>query len=608
VKLRAPFKNGSAYFNGIEYSVKDGLLEIPEGLCGEAVGRGYKTLGNRVADRQAFFCSNKEYFAEQPDFSKISIDIHNFGRLENYRDTVVIVPCHTSQSYIPSLCSSMSGELCSLLLVVDGEGKYDFDIPQIVLDGNTGFAHACNVGVQYTDSKYVCFLNADVRVADGWLDGMLSVLEEDENIAIVGNRQIDDKGKIHSCGSVWSWKDLSFRHVLRDQVPDVQREWVMFREVDMITASCLLMRRDVFRKLGGFDEKYLLGYWEDSDLCMKARNAGYRIVFTPNSHIVHFCGHSKLGKHRFYERNKRLFLSRWVSNGLVDKFSYQRNQRTHNGRITACMIALNEEEYIQASIESVLPLVDRIIIVEGGNDYAIRAGLCSSDHRSTDNTIDIIHSLVDLYPDKITLIQDNWTDKTEQRNAYARELLDNDIMLLLDADEVFYEKGLWRLSCLMHEFEVVRPGFDLFWNNFQTVGTGVWDNFPQIKVVRWHDGYHYKDHNMLCDKGGNLVASLHRVCSIKEKLYAHYSWVKPLEKLRLKAAYYEQQTGAAERMTKNYIDKVFLPWRSSPKEIELKFGTHPFGGGGTARFAGSHPEPIARRVLDGIFNWEGVNE
>ena len=540
--------------------------------------------------------------SQRPDFTQVTATAHSLGELRAYRNTSIIVPCFRSRKHIEALLDTMGAEHKSVVLVSDGDGIYTDHPQQIVLSANTGFAHACNLGARHTHSKYICFLNADTRVTPAWLDTMLDEINRDPRIGAVGNRQLDGRGRIHSCGSEWSWMTQSWEHVLRDQEPGNHKLWTQPREVDVITASCLLVRHDVFAQVGGFDERYLHGYWEGADLCMKIRQAGYQIRFTPESEIVHYCGHSGGCHHKHYQRNADLHKSRWIETGLVDKFKTQRGAKAHNGDVVACLIALNEAEYIGASIESVYPLADRIIVVEGGNDYAVAAEWCGPDKRSTDETIAAIHAVDD--PDgKIELITGAWRDKTQQRNAYAERLKAGDIMLLLDADEVFYESGLWRLSYLLHKQDVIMPDFDLFWNDFSTCGTGRWRDFPQVKTVRWEEGHHYRDHNCPCDAQGRLVTATRKPYTTREKLYAHYAWVKPLKKLRAKAAYYERQPGAAPQMRRRYINTVFLPWRENPQEIEGQYGTHPFGGGGTEPFAGRHPAPIARRMTDGTFAW-----
>ena len=568
--------------------------------CGLAVPVGHVAMARPT--RHAAMENPLAMESQRPDFTQVRESALNLAQICAYRDTVVIVPCFRSRAHVGALLAGMGLERSAVLLVPDGDGVYPEHAAQVVLSANSGFAHACNTGVRHTCSKYICFLNADIRVTPGWLDAMIAEIERDARIAAVGNRQLDAAGRIHSCGSAWSWRTGRFEHFLRGRQPARQREWTVPRDLDAITGSCLLVRRDAFERVGGFDENYRQGYWEDSDLCMKLRHSGYRIRFTPDSQITHFTGHSGENDHAWYQRNADLCRARWVESGLVDKFAKQRGEKIHRGDVVACMIALNEAEYIAPSIESVYPLADRIIVVEGGNDYAVKAGWCGPDKRSTDGTIEAVKGVADTQ-NKIELITGAWRDKAAQRNAYASRLDPGDIMLLLDADEVFYDAGLWRLSYLMHQHPVIMPGFDLFWNDFRTVGTGRWADYPQVKAVRWEVGYHYRDHNCPCDGQGRVITSIHKPYRTKERLYAHYAWVKPLEKLRAKAAYYERQPGAAQQMRRDYIDKVFLPWRENPKEIETRYGTHPFGRGETEQFIGRHPEPMQERLPGCSCDW-----
>ena len=510
----------------------------------------------------------------------------------------VIVPMFRSAAFLPKLIASLEGSDSTpreLIFVSDGDGRPDVPDKLIVLPENRGFAAAVNAGARHATGEFLCLLNADVEVHENWLAPMVRFIASASDVGAVGNCNLDGQGRIDSIGSEFSHATGHCEHILigSPDVPGPQRNAVAER--DMITAACLLVRRSAWERIGGFDEAYRIGYFEDSDLCMRLRQAAYRILYCPDSVITHHKNHSGAGRHRFYPQNMDRFHRRWVRTGLVDKFARRRGRKVHDGDVVACYIILNEEEYIQASLESIYPLADRIVIVEGGNDYAVAAGLCNPDKRSADSTVERIKAFPD--PDgKIELIQGAWKDKADQRNAYAERLRTGDWMVLMDGDEVFYEAGLWRLSALMHKHEIIQPGFHLFWNDLETLGTDVWERYPQVKVVRWREGYHYRDHNCPSDGQGRLITAARRPRLVNEPLYAHYAWVKPLAKIRKKAAYYELQPGARERMRRNYVEDVFLAWRRRPLETVSRFGTHPFGGGGAAPFLGEHPAPIRRRL------------
>ena len=577
---------------------------IARGLAAPA-GKHTLTAGCISSDMVSAQASPQEPAAE-----RLYLNGHEVQRFPQRADVEVsvIIPLYRSASFIPKLLSSLEGSdptPYELVFVSDGDGRPDVPDKLIALPENRGFAAAVNAGARCASGRLLCLLNADVQVHPNWLAPMVRLMDSAPDIGAVGNRNLNRDGRIDSIGSEFSHATGCFEHVLTGaaDAPGPDRDSVAER--DMITAACLLVQRSVWQELNGLDQGYQIGYFEDSDFCMRLREQGYRILYCPQSAVTHYKGHSGAGNHCFYRENRLRFHGRWVETGLVDKFAIRRGRKVHDGDVAACYIVLNEEEFIQPSLESIYPLADRIIIVEGGNDYAVAAGWCGTDKRSTDATVAKIREFPDPQK-KIELIQGAWKDKAEQRNAYAERLEPGDWMLLMDGDEVFFEHGLWRLSALMHSFDVIMPGFYLFWNNFDTVGTGKWEYFSQVKVVRWQEGYHYRDHNCPSDGNDRLITTIPGLKTYRtgtERLYAHYSWTKPVAKLCAKAAYYERQPGAACMMQSAYMDDVFLAWRREPRRIERQYGTHPFGGGGAAVFEGRHPAPIERRRKAGEFSW-----
>jgi len=515
--------------------------------------------------------------------------------LDASRVSIVIPSCRT-RKYLEPLFESIGQNTdmdCNVVLVTNGDEKWgDDSITEVVAKGPLGFSTACNVGVKWSFqlSDYICLLNADVEVGKGWLQPMVDYLDNHKDVGVVGNLHYGFNNQIDSLGSEFSWNSRHFEHITKGSL-DVPIER------DMVTFACVLIRRSVWDQLKGLDRQYLGGYWEDSDFCMRVRQLGLKVVCLPMSHVRHRKGGSGAVSRKHKSANAARFRAKWVDNGLVDKFARQRKRRVHEGTTTACYIVLNEVEFIQASIDSIYDFCDRIIIVEGGNEYAVKAGWCGKDKRSNDGTIEAIKDYNDV-DNKIELIQGQWKDKIEQRTAYANRLKHGDWMLLMDGDEIFTDEGLWRMSFLMHEYDVILPGFHLFWNNFQTSCRGIWEDFPQMKAVRWKHGYHYRDHTFVADKAGQRLSSrtgLKVGDFSKEKLYCHYSWVKPITKLRAKLDYYKFQPHVP-RLVENYIDRVFLAWRADPKRIESKYGTHPFGGGRSEIFDQEHPQAIRDRM------------
>jgi hypothetical protein len=134
--------------------------------------------------------------------------------------------------------------------------------------------------------------------------------------------------------------------------------------------------------------------------------------------------------------------------------------------------------------------------------------------------------------------------------------------------------------------------FWVFWNNVNTIGTGSWEKYPQERVVRWKTGYKYAGGNHLhvnCPRG--LVRHQGRTWQGNEKLFYHYSWVRPIEKIRQKLEYYKYQSGINNQQ---YVDEVFLKWREDPQSVQGK--THPKSNGNWEPFKGIHPDGVQKLI------------
>lgn len=605
-----------------------------------------------------------------PDFSTVREEIlYLQGTCDAPVD--IVIPCYNSAVYLPKLLATMFaksatakntmkkfGEITlaneedpavaiNLIIVIDGD-NYDptsvvrLFVPKSVgvkvirLSHNTGFAHAVNVGAKHSFGKYLLMLNADVTfpLSDNtdsqartknstsekspslfpalaaFMLPLLAELNQATDIAAAGGLQLDLQGRIHSCGSAYSLATESFEHLYKDAPRTLQEAYVQKAgDRDMLTGSCLLLKRTAWDEVGGLDESYRIGYWEDTDLCLALRHAGYRLRYTPASVVIHEGGHSGASGHQFYQQNKELFHRRWVESGLVERYARRCGQGNLSGEIVACIIILNEEEYIAACLEAVYELADRIVIVEGGVTTTRAQGLTDSRGGSLDETIKQIESVPD--PDrKITLLRGSWPTKDEMREAYTSHLNPGDWLLMLDGDEILLDAEKWRLLALMQTSEQTQKSAAInfpmhtFWNDFHTLAIGIWGKYRPPKCVRWEAGMHYLDHNSLVRADGRAIGCVGDADTLvlQTPLAMHYAYVKPLAKLRRKIDYYASTTGS---VLPDYFDRVFLGYRDNPAIIN-QFGSHPFGLGGVAPFTGEHPEPIRRRLKSGQLggaNW-----
>ncbi|MHA1949713.1 MAG: glycosyltransferase family 2 protein [Candidatus Thorarchaeota archaeon] len=573
----------------------------------------------------------------------IAIPIHSeyktpdWFRNDEEVDVSIIVPLYKSKEYINRQISSWNFQenITHEIIYVDDNcpNKSHSHIakmwevrnpPQkigkiILNQSNGGFACACNAGASYAKGKYLIFLNADTEVSPNWIKPMIDPLA-DEEIGIVGNMQVRKDGKIDSAGSSWSWSTRSFQHIGRNvhrgkgipkpyNLDNAPKDLFVTKERDMVTGCCISMRKNLFIDLNGFDdEHYKIGYWEDADLCMRVKAAGYKILYQPISRIIHKVGHSNAGGHPAVQVNRKLFKSRWIDTGRIQGLIANPTNEPKtfsqniNGKVVGCVIACNEEEFLEVSVDSVAPIVDEWVFVIGGNNYAYKSGMCDEKGYPIDSTLSIAKKLAAKYGGIVIEPPGRtWTDKVEMRNAYVNHLNPGDWMFMLDGDEVYKENQLWRIVELMKEYECMVIQFWVFWNNVHTLGTGVWEQYPQERIVHWKPGFKYrgKNHLHVSTESGRLIKDIYPTFKGKEKMFYHYSWVRPIEKIAQKLEYYKHQSGNTK--APSYVDDVFLKWRTDPDSVQGK--THPMRGGKTEPFPGVHPESIQELIKQGKLNF-----
>ncbi len=173
---------------------------------------------------------------------------------------------------------------------------------------NLGFAKACNQGAKVARGRYLVFLNNDTIPQPDWLDALVREVEEYPDVAVVGSKLLYPDETVQHAGVAFSRKDRIPYHLYQGfpaNAPAVNRR----RELQCVTAACMLIRREVFLTVGGFDEGYRNGF-EDIDLCLKVRERGHRVVYQPHSVVIHLEEQTP-GRKVHDQENIGRFLERW---------------------------------------------------------------------------------------------------------------------------------------------------------------------------------------------------------------------------------------------------------------------------------------------------------
>jgi len=195
----------------------------------------------------------------------------------------------------------------------------------ITTEQNLGFAAAVNRAVQRTTTPFVLLLNPDTVVGDNLLDPLVAWLETHPSVGLVGPRVVNEDGSVQASARRFPGLSTAFAGRstwLSARFPD---NWLTKRNllardasdpvtVDWLAGSCLMVRRDLFDRLGGFDEGFFL-YWEDADLAWRALDLGYSCTYLPSVSVCHVGGRSSarnpaIAIRAFHRSAYRLFTKR----------------------------------------------------------------------------------------------------------------------------------------------------------------------------------------------------------------------------------------------------------------------------------------------------------
>ena len=223
--------------------------------------------------------------------------------------TSIVIPLYGRSDFVAQqlLCFAddpFIRKWCEIIYVIDdpriradimenAELYYElYRVPFKIVDGrlNRGYSAANNIGASNARALTNLFLNSDVfPMQSGWLEKLLMALARDTNIGIVGARLNYHNGSIQHDGMAFEWHSSLSAHINRHphagfETPPPRAEP---QEKMAVTGACMLMSKETFEAVGGFDQNYLVGDFEDSDICLKVRALGRIITLVEDVSIVH---------------------------------------------------------------------------------------------------------------------------------------------------------------------------------------------------------------------------------------------------------------------------------------------------------------------------------
>lgn len=187
---------------------------------------------------------------------------------------------------------------------------------------NLGFAKGCNQGITASSGEFILLLNNDVVVTEGWLSGMLECLNSDSGIGIVGpmTNNISGGQKVVDA----KYKTIEQMHEFAKSFRERNRHQRVYQR--RIVGFCMLFRRELVKKIGGLDERFHSGNFEDDDYCLRVELEDYRNCIAGDVFTHHYGSRSFIGNRIDYcsamSGNRRVFNDKWngiPTNSLLGK-------------------------------------------------------------------------------------------------------------------------------------------------------------------------------------------------------------------------------------------------------------------------------------------------
>jgi O-antigen biosynthesis protein len=161
-------------------------------------------------------------------------------------------------------------------------------VRHVTNERNLGFLLNCNGAACVARGKYLVFLNNDTIVQPGWLEHLLRLIVQDSRNGLVGPMLLYGNGRVQEAGGI-IWSDASGWNYGRHDFP-WKPQYNYVKETDYLSGACILLRRALWDEIGGFDEQFVPAYYEDTDLAFEIRRRGYRVLYQPQSRVVHVEG------------------------------------------------------------------------------------------------------------------------------------------------------------------------------------------------------------------------------------------------------------------------------------------------------------------------------
>ena len=240
--------------------------------------------------------------------------------------TTIIIPCKDNLSYTIACLKSIwrnTKKLSEIILIDDGSTpdvqEALTEIKGITLISNkksVGFPAACNIGMRRVKTEFFVIMNNDVEVTKDWLTMLLEMMKLDPKLGILGpttnyisGPQQDGNAHYNSMAELEKYAEI-----VRNRKPP---RLVYYPR---IVFFCVLIRTALYKQIGGIDEKFGLGNFEDDDYCVRAHMTGWKAAIDHNVFVHHYGSKTfkkmGMGFIELLQKNKKYFMEKWGADKL----------------------------------------------------------------------------------------------------------------------------------------------------------------------------------------------------------------------------------------------------------------------------------------------------
>ncbi len=178
-------------------------------------------------------------------------------------------------------------------------------IKLITNNKNIGFGPANNQGAKYARGKYLFFLNSDTVIKENIFVPLVNFLDKNKKVGIISPKLFLEDGseQKYAFGKFPTLFSVIIEKFKRTEIKNSEPF-----EVDWVSGAALIIRKDIFNKINGFDKKYFM-YFEDIDLCKRVKDLDYKVKVFPKVTLVHLGGKSlnKFRKKKYYYKSQDYF-------------------------------------------------------------------------------------------------------------------------------------------------------------------------------------------------------------------------------------------------------------------------------------------------------------